>query len=64
MGMVFNKFLHFPDLQVQIFVRIHLLVSSFGISGFMAMIFGKFLRIYGYTSSISPDLWLVHFRFE
>ena len=38
MGMVFNNFMHFPDLWVQFSVRIHLLVRYFGISGFMGMI--------------------------
>ena len=41
MGIVFNNFLHFPDFWVQFFVKIHLLVSCFGISGFMGMIFRK-----------------------
>ena len=35
MDMVFNNFLHLPDLWVWFFVQIHLLVSFFGISEFM-----------------------------
>ena len=46
-GMVFNIFLHFPDLWVYISERIHLLVSSCDISGFMGMIFRKFSRLMG-----------------
>ena len=41
MGMFFE---HFPDLWVWFFVKIHILVNCFGISGFMGMIFSKFSR--------------------
>ena len=47
MGMVFNHFLYSPDLWVYFFVKIHLLVSCFGISGFTGMIFGKFSGFMG-----------------
>ena len=47
MGMAFTIFLHFTDLWVQIFVKIHLLVSFFDISGFIGMIFGKFSGFMG-----------------
>ena len=39
MVMVFNNFLHFPDLWVLFFINIHLLMSCFGIFGFIGMIF-------------------------
>ena len=48
MGMVLNNVLHFPDLWVSFFIKLHLLVSCSGIFGFMGMIFRKFLRIYGW----------------
>ena len=41
MGMDFNNFLHFPDM-VWLFVKVQLLVSYFGISGFTGMIFRNF----------------------
>ena len=47
MGMVFNNLLHLPDLWVLFSIGIHLLVSFFGIPGFMGMIFRN-----------SPDLWV------
>ena len=47
MGMVFNNFLHFPDLWIKFSVRIHILVSCFGISGFIGMSFRN-----------SQDLWV------
>ena len=55
MGMVLNKFLHFPDLWGQFSVRIHLLVSCFSIFRKLSRsmddgyTFKKFLRIYGYA---------------
>ena len=62
MGMFFNDFLHFLNLCVWFFVKIHLLVGCFGISGFMGMmfrkyvyIFEKFLRIY--FEKILPIYW-------
>ena len=42
MGTVFNNFLHFPYSWVKFSVKIYLLMSCFGISGFMGMIFRKF----------------------
>ena len=50
--MVFTKFLHFPDLWVRLFCKIHLLVNFFGVSGFMSMIFGKFSGFMGGTFTI------------
>ena len=47
MGMVFNNFLQLPDSWVQFSVKIHLLVSCFGIPGLMGMIFRKFSRCMG-----------------
>ena len=47
MGMVFNNLWHLPDFWVYFSLRIQLLVSFFGILGFMGMIF-----------RISPDLWV------
>ena len=52
MGMVFNNFLHFPDLWVQFSVRIHLLVTFFTISGFIGMIFRNFSGFMGGTCTI------------
>ena len=48
MGMVFNNFLHIPEVWVWFFVKIHVLVNCSGISGFMGMMFSKsprFMRI-------------------
>ena len=47
MGMVFNNFLHFPDLCMGIVFCKNSLVSCFGISGFMGIIFRKFSRFMG-----------------
>ena len=47
MGMVFKNVLKFPDLWAQSFVKIHLLVSCFGIVGFMGMVFGKYSGFMG-----------------
>ena len=38
----FQQFFAFSGCIGIIFVKIHLLVSCFGVSGFMGMIFGKF----------------------
>ena len=57
LGIDYNSFLHFLDLWVLFFAKIHSLVSFFGISGFMGMIFRKF-------SEISLDLWILVSRFE
>ena len=75
MGMVFINFSHLPDSWVKFSVRIHLLVSCFGITRFMGMIFRNSpdlwvyflefspdLRVY--FREISPDLWMVLLRFE
>ena len=47
MGMDFHNIFHFPYLWVQFLVKIHLLVSCVGISGFLGMIFGKFSGFIG-----------------
>ena len=52
MGMAFNNFLHLPDLWVQFSVRIHLLVSFFGISGFMGIHLRNFSGFMGGTFTI------------
>ena len=65
MGMVFNNFLHFPDLWVYFSVRIHLLVSFFGISGFMGMIFRNFSGFMGILlRNFSGFIGLVLLLFE
>ena len=46
-GMVFNNFCIFRISGYCSFVKIHLLVRVFGISGFMGMIFRKFSRFKG-----------------
>ena len=56
-GYGFQQFLHFPDLWLYFAIKIHLLVSCFGISGFIGIIF-KILQIYAYyLQKISTDLW-------
>ena len=47
MSMDFNNLLYFPDFCVWLFLCIHLLVSYFGISGFVGMIFRKFSKFMG-----------------
>ena len=42
-----QQFQHFPNLWVCFYVKLHLLVSIFRISGFMGMMLRN--RIYGYT---------------
>ena len=44
---VFGNFLHFPDLLVWHFVNILLLVTFFGISKYMGVIYGKFSTFVG-----------------
>ena len=48
-GYRFQQLLHFPDLWVWFFVKIHLLVSYLGISGFMGMTFRIFSGFMGGT---------------
>ena len=64
MGMVFNKFLHFPYSWVWLFAKIHSLVTYFDISGFMGMIFREFPHLWVYFCEISLDLWVLLLRFE
>ena len=64
-GYGFQQFFHiFLVYRYGFFVKIHLLVSFFGISGFMGTTFRKLSGSMGILSKISPDLWAVVLRFE
>ena len=49
MGMVFNNFSIFRIYGYSFFVKIHILVNCFGISGFIGYDFQQILQIYGYA---------------